>query len=76
MSTEVLFPKIGFSMNEGTLGGWMVADGESVREGQPIYTLESDKSVEEVEAPASGRLRIIGQPGTIYQVGDKVAIIE
>jgi pyruvate/2-oxoglutarate dehydrogenase complex dihydrolipoamide acyltransferase (E2) component len=76
MSTEVLFPKIGFSMSEGTLGGWMVADGDSVREGQPIYTLESDKSVEEVEAPASGRLRIIGQPGTLYQVGDKVAVIE
>ena len=75
MSTEVLFPKIGFSMSEGTLGGWMVADGESVREGQPIYTLESDKSVEEIEAPASGRLRIIAQPGTIYRVGDKVAII-
>ena len=76
MSTEVLFPKIGFSMSEGTLGGWKVADGESVREGHPIYTLESDKSVEEIEAPASGRLRIIAQPGTIYQVGDKVAIID
>jgi pyruvate/2-oxoglutarate dehydrogenase complex dihydrolipoamide acyltransferase (E2) component len=76
MSTEVLFPKIGFSMSEGTLGGWMVADGESVREGQPIYTLESEKSVEEIEAPASGRLRIIGEPGAIYQVGDKVAIID
>jgi pyruvate/2-oxoglutarate dehydrogenase complex dihydrolipoamide acyltransferase (E2) component len=76
MSTEVLFPKIGFSMSEGTLGNWMVADGESVQEGQLIYTLESEKAVEEIQAPASGRLRIIGQPGTIYQVGDKVAIIE
>jgi pyruvate/2-oxoglutarate dehydrogenase complex dihydrolipoamide acyltransferase (E2) component len=76
MSTEVLFPKIGFSMSEGTLGDWMVADGESVREGQPIYTLESEKSVEEVESPATGRLRIIGRPGTVYQVGDKVAIID
>jgi pyruvate/2-oxoglutarate dehydrogenase complex dihydrolipoamide acyltransferase (E2) component len=76
MSTEVLFPKIGFSMNEGTLGGWMVADGASVQQGQPIYTLESEKAVEEVEAPASGRLRIIGQPGTTYQVGDKVAMID
>jgi pyruvate/2-oxoglutarate dehydrogenase complex dihydrolipoamide acyltransferase (E2) component len=76
MSTEVLFPKIGFSMSEGTLGNWMVADGELVREGQPIYTLESEKSVEEVESPATGRLRIMGQPGMVYQVGDKVAIID
>jgi pyruvate/2-oxoglutarate dehydrogenase complex dihydrolipoamide acyltransferase (E2) component len=76
MSIEVLFPKIGFSMSEGTLGNWMVADGESVQEGQPIYTLESEKSVEDVESPATGRLHIIGQPGTVYQVGDKVAIID
>jgi pyruvate/2-oxoglutarate dehydrogenase complex dihydrolipoamide acyltransferase (E2) component len=76
MSMDVLFPKIGFSMSEGTLGSWMVADGEPVKEGQPIYTLESEKSVEEIEAPASGQLRIIGQPGAVYQVGDKVATIE
>lgn len=76
MSTEVLFPKIGFSMSEGTLGSWMAADGESVQEGQPLYTLESEKSVEEIEAPASGRLRLIGEPGTVYQVGDVVAIID
>jgi pyruvate/2-oxoglutarate dehydrogenase complex dihydrolipoamide acyltransferase (E2) component len=47
-----------------------------VQEGQPIYTLESEKSVEEIEAPASGRLRLIGQAGTVYQVGDVVAIID
>jgi pyruvate/2-oxoglutarate dehydrogenase complex dihydrolipoamide acyltransferase (E2) component len=76
MTTDVLIPKIGFSMSEGTLGSWMVADGDSVREGQPIYTLESEKSVEEVEAPATGRLRIVGIPGTVYQVGAVVAIID
>ena len=31
MSTEVLFPKIGFSMSEGTLGQWLVADGATAR---------------------------------------------
>lgn len=76
MSTEILFPKIGFSMNEGTLGQWMVTDGDTVLAGQAIYTLESEKAVEEVEAPASGRVRIIGQPGTIYKVGDVVGMIE
>lgn len=76
MSTDVLFPKIGFSMSEGTLAEWMVADGDAVRQGQPIYTLESDKAVEEIEAPASGRLRIIGKPGTLYQVGDIVGTID
>jgi pyruvate/2-oxoglutarate dehydrogenase complex dihydrolipoamide acyltransferase (E2) component len=76
MSTEVLFPKIGFSMSEGTLNEWLVADGAVVREGQPIYSLESEKSVQEVEAPASGTLKIIAQPGEIYPVGALVAQID
>jgi pyruvate/2-oxoglutarate dehydrogenase complex dihydrolipoamide acyltransferase (E2) component len=76
MSTEILFPKIGFTMNEGTLSQWLVTDGDHVQAGQVIYTLESDKAVEEVEAPASGRVRIVGQPGTVYMVGDLVGTIE
>jgi pyruvate/2-oxoglutarate dehydrogenase complex dihydrolipoamide acyltransferase (E2) component len=70
MATQILLPKIGFSMNEGTLAEWLVADGAQIIEGQIIYTLESDKSTNEVESPASGTLKIIAQPGEVYQVGD------
>jgi pyruvate/2-oxoglutarate dehydrogenase complex dihydrolipoamide acyltransferase (E2) component len=70
MSTQILLPKIGFSMNEGTLAEWLVADATQVTEGQPLYTLESDKSTNEVESPATGTLKIIAQPGELYQVGD------
>jgi pyruvate/2-oxoglutarate dehydrogenase complex dihydrolipoamide acyltransferase (E2) component len=76
MSTEVLFPKIGFSMSEGTLSQWLVADGDAVREGQPIYSLESEKSEQEVEAPASGTLKIIGRAGEVYPVGALVGQID
>jgi pyruvate/2-oxoglutarate dehydrogenase complex dihydrolipoamide acyltransferase (E2) component len=76
MSTEVLFPKIGFSMSEGTLSEWLVADGTAVRAGQPIYSLESEKSVQEVEAPAAGTLKIIGVAGEVYPVGALVARID
>jgi len=75
MSTQVLFPKIGFSMNEGTLAEWLVADGAVVKAGQPIYSLESEKSVQEIEAPASGTLKIIASAGEIYEVGFVVAEI-
>jgi len=76
MATEVLFPKIGFSMEEGTLAEWLAADGASVKEGEPLYALESDKSVQEIESPASGTLKIIASVGEVYKVGDVLATIE
>jgi pyruvate/2-oxoglutarate dehydrogenase complex dihydrolipoamide acyltransferase (E2) component len=69
VSTQILLPKLGFSMNEGSLSQWLVADGAAVREGEPLYALESDKSVQEIEAPASGTLKILMQPGEVYPVG-------
>jgi pyruvate/2-oxoglutarate dehydrogenase complex dihydrolipoamide acyltransferase (E2) component len=77
MSTEILLPKIGFSMNEGVLTRWLVDDGATVTEGQPLYELESDKSLQEVEAPASGRLKIIvDATGETYPVGTVLGEIE
>jgi pyruvate/2-oxoglutarate dehydrogenase complex dihydrolipoamide acyltransferase (E2) component len=75
MSTQVLLPKLGFSMNEGTLAEWLLADGATVTEGQALYALESDKSVQEVEAPASGTLKIVAQVGEVYPVGTVLAEI-
>ena len=76
MSAQIFMPKLSFSMEEGTLVEWLVADGAAVTEGAPIYTLEADKSAQEVEAPASGRLRIIAQPATVYPVGTLLGEIE
>lgn len=76
MATEVLLPKIGFSMNEGVLAEWLVADGDQVSEGQVIYLLESDKSTNEVESPASGTIRIVAQVGETYEVGAVLAVIQ
>jgi pyruvate/2-oxoglutarate dehydrogenase complex dihydrolipoamide acyltransferase (E2) component len=75
MSTQVLLPKLGFSMNEGTLTEWLLADGATVTEGEALYALESDKSVQEVESPASGTLRIVAQVGEVYPVGTVLAEI-
>ena len=70
MSTQILFPKIGFSMEEGTLAEWLVIDGATVTEGQPLYVLESDKSAQEIESPGSGVVRITATVGEVYKVGD------
>ena len=76
MATEVLLPKIGFSMNEGTLAEWLVADGGQAVEGQPLFALESDKSTNEVDSPATGTLKILAEPGEVYEVGHVLGIIE
>jgi pyruvate/2-oxoglutarate dehydrogenase complex dihydrolipoamide acyltransferase (E2) component len=75
MAVQVLMPKIGFSMDEGVLAEWLCADGAEVKQGQPLYSLESDKSVQEIEAPASGILKIIVAAGGTYRVGHVLAEI-
>jgi len=76
MATEVLLPKLGFSMNEGVLAEWLVADGGQAVEGQPLYALESDKSTNEVDSPATGTLKILKETGETYEVGTVLGIIE
>lgn len=76
MATEILLPKIGFSMNEGQVAEWLAEDGDTVTEGQPLYALEADKSTNEVEAPASGTLRITSEVGETYEVGTVIGYIE
>jgi pyruvate/2-oxoglutarate dehydrogenase complex dihydrolipoamide acyltransferase (E2) component len=76
MATEILLPKIGFAMNEGQIAEWLFGDGEEVVEGEALYLLEADKSTNEVEAPASGILRITGIEGETYEVGTVIGTIE
>jgi pyruvate/2-oxoglutarate dehydrogenase complex dihydrolipoamide acyltransferase (E2) component len=75
MTTEVLLPKIGFSMNDAVLSQWLIDDGAPVVAGQPLYSIESDKSVQEIESPASGTLRILAAVGETYTVGTVLAEI-
>lgn len=75
MTTQVLLPKLGFSMNEAVLAEWSFADGATVEEGQTLYSIESDKSVQEIESPATGTLKILAAVGETYEVGHVLAEI-
>ena len=75
MATEIRIPKIGMSATEMTLSEWMFADGEEVAAGDVIYTVETDKTTSEIEAQASGILRVIGVEGEVYAVGTLVGTI-
>lgn len=76
MATEILLPKLGFSMNEGELAEWLVEDGGQAVEGEPLFSLESEKSAQEVESPATGTLRIMKPTGETYPVGTVLGVIE
>lgn len=69
-------PKLGMSMEEGTVGEWMVADGDQVEAGQLLYSLETDKVTNEVPSPLSGVITLIAEEGETYPVGEVVAEIE
>ncbi|MSQ97117.1 MAG: 2-oxo acid dehydrogenase subunit E2 [Gemmataceae bacterium] len=58
MAIEILVPRLGWNMEEGIFHGWLKGDGEAVRAGEPIFTLEGDKAVQEIEATDSGILHI------------------
>ncbi|MBO9355977.1 hypothetical protein GG851_18465 [Bordetella petrii] len=61
MTVDIIVPKLGLTMEEGTVIEWHRADGESVARGQPLFTLETDKVAYEVAAEADGWLeRVVG----------------
>jgi pyruvate/2-oxoglutarate dehydrogenase complex dihydrolipoamide acyltransferase (E2) component len=76
VATPLNIPKLGTAMSEGTLVEWLVADGDQVDAGQPVYRLETDKVENEVEAPVGGRLKILAEAGGAYEVGAQVGEIE
>jgi pyruvate/2-oxoglutarate dehydrogenase complex dihydrolipoamide acyltransferase (E2) component len=63
------------AMTEGVLAEWLVDDGAQVKEGDPIYTLETGKAVQEIQAPVSGRLMRKAQAGETYPVGTDIGEI-
>jgi len=75
MSTTLTIPKLQMSTTEGTLAEWLVDDGEIVEEGQPIYSLETDKSVQDIEAPVAGKLTQKVAAGETYPVGTEIGEI-
>lgn len=73
---DVNVPVIGESVVEVTLSTWMVSDGDVVEEGQIICEIESDKATVELPAENSGAIKIIGEEGETYKIGDKIAEID
>ena len=76
MGSSINIPKLGWTMEEGTVTEWLADDGATVSEGDPLYLLESDKVENEVAAPATGVLRQLAAAGETYPVGTQIGTIE
>jgi pyruvate dehydrogenase E2 component (dihydrolipoamide acetyltransferase) len=70
MATEVILPKLGQTMEEGTIVEWLKEEGDEVRRGEILFTVESDKATLEAESPSRGYLRKVLVPA-----GETVAVL-
>ncbi len=71
MAIEITIPRLGWNMDEGVFAGWLKHDGEAVRPGEPLFSLEGDKATQDVESVDPGVLKIPPDaPGT----GDRVLV--
>ena len=67
MATFFTMPKLGMNMTEGHITNWLVTEGATIKEGDPILEIETDKATNEVESPASGILAKI-----MHDIGEDV----
>jgi pyruvate dehydrogenase E2 component (dihydrolipoamide acetyltransferase) len=71
MAIEITIPRLGWNMEEGVFIGWLKQDGDTVRSGESLFSLEGEKATEDIECLDSGILRI---PPHAPKPGEKVAV--
>src|SRR5215510_9570130 len=71
MAVEIVMPRLGWTMEEGVVVEWLKHDGDAVKVGDVIFTVESDKALNEVESFEDGILRI---PPDSPPPGEKVPV--
>ncbi|HEX9029808.1 MAG TPA: 2-oxo acid dehydrogenase subunit E2 [Anaerolineales bacterium] len=76
MATPVKMPKVDMDQETGTVVEWHKQEGEPVKQGESILTIETDKVAIEVESPATGILQnITAHPGDVIPIATVIATI-
>jgi pyruvate dehydrogenase E2 component (dihydrolipoamide acetyltransferase) len=76
MAEDVILPKWGLTMEEGTVRAWFKQEGDAVAEGETLGEVETDKITNELVAPSSGILaKILAQADETVVVGTVLAVI-
>ena len=77
MKYEVKIPKQGFTTEYVTISKWHVGIGDNVKEGMPIYQMESDKATMDVESPCAGKVAaLLKNEGDEADIGETVMVVE
>jgi len=76
MAYEVILPKLGETLEEGTILEWYKKEGDAVKRGEPLFQVESYKAAQDVEASRSGTLlKILHGAGSNLPVLTVLALI-
>ena len=75
MAVSIHLPKVGMTMEEGTLTKWVVADGATVKRGDVIFEMETEKVQMEIEAEADGALKHLVAEGSVLHPGEVVGAL-
>src|SRR3989442_15325647 len=76
MATNVVMPKMGESISEGTILRWLKKEGDKVEKDEPIVEISTDKVDTEVPSPFAGTLsKILAQEKETIAVGKTLAFI-
>ncbi len=76
MAVEVILPKVDMDMTTGMISVWHVKDGDTVKKGQPLFDIETDKAAMEIESPGDGVIKIGDAPvKAVLPIGSVVAMI-
>lgn len=77
MKKEIVMPKIGLDMEEGTIESWEKKVGDRVAEGDVLCKIETDKAVTDVESTINGTLcEIVVQEGDTVEITKTIAWVE
>lgn len=77
MEKKINMPKLAPEMESGVLCAWLKEEGESVAAGEPLFEIESNKVVNQVEATTSGVLKKqLVEEGDTVRVDTAVAVVE
>ena len=76
MAGEIVMPRMGLTMETGRIVSWLKQEGQTVKAGEPLFEIETDKATVEIEAMESGTLaKIIAGPGEEFPVGAVIAYL-